>query len=574
MIGNGHRLVSWGMGICLGILCVLGGGTGAKADMAPVNAKTTTLTQAQADPAVWQALQTLAQQQGETLTALAPVNTPEKLTGAQATDTLTVTGATSLEALAWLPRLKTLTLDGCEHVELTGLAAHPSLETLTLVHCAAPDLRPLAACPKLKSLTVTQNGDGLATGAVNLAPLADCARLTSLGLSGVRVTGLEALATAPRLTNLSMEGLQGADVSELAKAAGLKTLRLYGASGDSLATALNGLTRLEGLWLGDCDLTADANAVLWNCTRLKNLGFTGVSGVSADAAGWARLKSLTSLTMEGGALDGLAFLAPMTSTTVVRLTGITVGIAATPCTVDFDKYFLTLTDVPAAETLPMLTAAKRQWNYAALLSNKGEITAEQITALSTMMGLLSLEIQNAAESAFAPECWNGFAGLQQLIVENCGKVSLVPIGALPSLNRLSLVGCRVTGESAIAGVRKLRQLSLTRCDVGDWAFLDGLTCGKSLTTLAIAGCDGLTAANFATRLPMLTDMALEDTAITDLQPLATLVNLQRLYLYGTPVADYAPLIALSALERLGCAQDAVLPELKAQVYRRRFIALP
>ena len=199
------------------------------------------------------------------------------------------------------------------------------------------------------------------------------------------------------------------------------------------------------------------------------------TGRSLKAVFTGKISVWEFVSMEGGALDGLAFLAPMTSTTVVRLTGITAGTAATPCTVDFDKYFLTLTDVPAAETLPMLTAAKRQWNYAALLSNKGEITAEQITALSTMKGLLSLEIRNAAESAFAPECWNGFAGLQQLMVENCEKVSLVPIGALPSLNRLSLVGCRVTGESAIAGVRKLRQLSLTRCNVGDWAFLDGLT---------------------------------------------------------------------------------------------------
>ena len=574
MNGNGRRLISWGMGICLGMVCAFGAGTGAAADAAPENAKTAPCAQAQADPAIWQALQTLAEQQGETLTALVPVNTPEKLTGAQATDTLAVSGAVSLQALAWLPRLKTLTLTACDPLDLTSLAALPSLEALTLTDCATPDLQPLAACPKLKSLTVTQNGESAAMGTVELTPLANCARLNSLRLSGVRITGLDAVATAPRLINLSLEGLQGADVSALANATGVKTLRLYGASGASLATALAGLPKLEGLWLGDCDLTPEANAALWNCTKLKNMGLSRVNGVSADAEGWARLKSLTSLTMDGGALDGLAFLAPMTSTTVVRLTGIAVGETATVCTVDFDKYFLSLSDVPATDTLPILTAAKRQWNYAALLTAKAEVTAEQIAALSSIKGLLSLEAQNVAENAFAPECWNGYAGLQQLMLTHCKAVSLAPIGVLPSLNRLSLTDCGVAGESAIAGARKLRQLSLTGCDVEDWAFLDALTCEKSLTTLAIAGCDGLTAATFVSRLPALTDLALEDTAITDLQPLTKLTNLQRLYLYGTPVADYAPLSALNALQRLGCSKDAALPELTAQIYTRRFVALP
>ena len=250
------------------------------------------------------------------------------------------------------------------------------------------------------------------------------------------------------------------------------------------------------------------------------------------------------------------------------------GKADTVCTVDFDKYFLALTDVPPAETLPMLTATMRQWNYVTLRMQNGQISPEQITALSGIKGLQSLDAQAVAAEAFAPECWNGFAGLQQLKLLGCKAVSLLPIGALPSLNRLALKDCDLNGESAIADMRKLRMLSLTNCAVDDWGFLDELTCGKSLTTVVLAGCDGLRSAAFASRLPALTDLVLEDTAIPELSLLTGLTNLRRLYLYGSPIADYAPLSALGALERLGCSENAVLPKLTAQVVRKRIIALP
>ena len=253
------------------------------AETAAMAATGTALTLSGIDPAVAQALQARAQEQGETLTVLAPTRSPEKLTGAQATETLTVKGATSLTALAWLPRLKTLTLVGCDKLELTGLAAHPALETLTLTDCAATDLTPLAACPKLKTLTLNVSEENPATDAVELAPLAGCARLSTLCLSGVRVTGLETIPALAGLRSLTINGAQGMDVTPLAKATGLTSLWLYGTGGKALATALVGLKRLEGLWLGDGDLTTEACAAIWNCTRLNNLGFSHMNGVSADA---------------------------------------------------------------------------------------------------------------------------------------------------------------------------------------------------------------------------------------------------------------------------------------------------
>lgn len=531
------------------------------------------------DPAIAAALTAYADGLGQPLDALQPLSEKEEASGAQAITSLMLDNKAlpvgDLSTIRYLPKLTNLTLVGGTLTDLEGLANHPTLQSITLKDCPALDLSPLLSCSRLTSITLVWSEGYAGQATYALAPLAGCPRLVSLTLSGKCVDNLAALADMDKLTNLSVEGIAAADVSPIGSLTGLTSLRLYGASGEQVAMAFSGRSaKLTSAYLGDCTLTAEANTAILQHTRLKSLGFEKVEGVDATAGGWANLTALTSLTMDGGTLADLAFLKSYLATTVVKLSDIALGESGTRCTVDFDKYFLKLDHVPSEQAVRMLAGHNRQWNYATLRMTGAQVSAEVIASLAGVKGLLSLDAQAVAPDAFTAENWRGFESLQQLKLLDCQQADLSMVNVLPALNRLALTNCSVTNETAIAGVPKLRGLSLVGCKVADWAFLDGLTCGKNLTTLSIAGCDGPGSLAFVANLPKLTTLAVEDSHATDLTPVATLTALSDLYLYGTPIADYMPLASLANMQWLGCNEGAALPALHCRVENRRFVDVP
>jgi len=531
------------------------------------------------DPAVAAALTACADRLGQPLDALQPLSDTQKVSGAQATTSLTLDDAAlpvgDVSALRYLPKLTSLTVVGGTLTDLEGLADHPALQSITLKDCPALDLSPLASCSRLTSVTLAWSEGYKGQATYDLTPLAGCPRLATLTLSGACVDNLAALADMDTLKTLSVEDVAAADFSPVAALHGLTSLRMYGASGEQVALAFSGHSgRLTSAYVGDCTLTAEANAAIFQLARLKSLGFENVEGVDAAEAGWANLTSLTSLTMDGGTLADLAFLKKYLATTVVKLSDIALGESGTRCTVDFDKYFLKLDGVPSEQMVRMLAGDNRQWNYATLRMANGSVSAAVIASLAGVKGLLSLDVQAVATDAFAPESWRGFKTLQQLKLLDCQQADLSVVKVLPALNRIALTNCAVTHETAIAECSRLRGLSLVGCKVADWAFLDGLTCGRNLTTLSIAGCDGPDSFAFAAGLPKLTTLAVEDGRATDLTPVATLTSLSDLYLYGTPIADYTPLTSLTNLQWLGCNEGAALPDLSCRVENRRFVQVP
>lgn len=531
------------------------------------------------DPAIVAALAAYADSLGLPLSALQPVTEPEETMGAQAIASLTLDNAAlpvrDVSAVRYLPRLTSLTIVGGTLTNLEGLADHPSLQSITLKDCPAIDLSPLASCSRLTSVTLTWSAGYAGRGSYDLSPLAACPRLTTLTLTGRGVDNLAAVVEMDKLTTLSVEAVAVTDYSPIGALSRLTSLRLYGAPGVQVAMAFSGRSRkLASAYLGDCTLTTDANAAILQHTRLKSVGFENVHGVDATAGSWANLTSLTSLTMDGGELNDLAFVSEYLATTVVKLSDIALGESGTRCTVDFDKYFLKLTNVPSEQMVRLLAGDNRQWNYATLRMDNGQVSAGVIESIAGVKGLLSLDVQAVAADAFTATNWRGFESLQQLKLMDCAQADLAMLSVLPALNRLSITNCGVANETAIADMRKLRGLSLVGCKVADWAFLDGLTCGKNLTVLSIAGCGGPDSLAFVAGLPKLTTLSLEDAHATDVTPVAALTALNDLYLYGTPIADYAPLASLANLQWLGCNEDAVLPVLRCRVEHRRFVDVP
>ena len=532
------------------------------------------------DSAVAAALAGYAAQIGEPLTALVRESDPLLVTGAQAITELMLDDAArpvqSVSDLCWLPALTKLTIRGGTLTSLEGLRDHPSLQSLTLIDCPALDLSPLAGCQNLSAVTLAWS-DGFAPGgAYDLAPLAQCPRLGALTLSGACVADVASLPAMKKLTALSVERIAVTDYAPVGQMSWLTNIRLYGATGDQVAAAFAGLgKKLASAYVGDSALTPEANAALLKCTRLKSLGFDHVTGVDSGAEGWPGMTSLTSLWMKGGTLKDLSFLAGLTSDTGVKLTDIALGASGTVCSVDLDKYFLALDSVPAEQAVQVLSGERRRWNYATLRMAQGEADGAVIAALGAVQGLLSLDVRGVANDAFKAECWAGFTSLQQLKLRDCENADLSMLTQLTALKRLELINSGVTGAEAIAGLRRLETLTINTSRMDGWAFLDTLKCGRTLNTLAIAGCGAPESIAFATRLPKLQTLALEDSLVTDLTPLANLSALESVYLYGAPATDYSPLASLAGLKLLACDAGAALPDtLACRVENRRYIAEP
>ena len=532
------------------------------------------------DPAVAAALTAYAGQIGEPLSVLAPVSENAPATGAQAIRTLTLDNAAqpaaSLEALASLPDVETLTVEGGALGSLKGLENHPSLRTLILKDCPALDLTPLTGCSRLSAVTLAWSAGFAGSGAYDLTPLTGCPRLNALTLGGACVTNLAPVAEMTGLQRFSATGLAAAtDFSPVGTLANLAGITLYGATAAQVESAFAGLGRkLASAYLGDCELSPEANAAILKCRKLKSLGFDNVRGVDATAAGWGELDSLLCLEMKGGTLGDLQFLSAYTDTVGVKLTDVTVGEPGTVCTVDFDKYFLRLADVPSAEVVRILSGPKRRWNYATLCASREEIAPEVIAALAGVKGLQALEVQNVAPEAFTAETWRGFDSLRQLKLLDCRGAKLGALSGLSSLSRLILTGCTLAGEDAVSAMRKLSLLSLNACAVSGWGFLNELACARTLETLSIAGCDGPESLAFAARLTNLSTLAVEDAPVTDLTPLSGLSALERLSVYGCPIADFTALAGLPGLKRLNVAEGIRTPGYNGRTDHRRLVGEP
>jgi len=460
---------------------------------------------------------------------------------------------------------ESLTLEGTAGADLTFLSGYPNLRVLTLVDCPAADLSPLRNCKKLKSLTILRQDGTQSETVYDLTPLKNCARLSSLSLSGPCTADLTPLKNLQALSSLTIQSLGIADYTPVTRLS-LGYLSLSGADGEQVAAVFQSAgKKLTSAVIGDCTLTKEACEAILACSRLISLRFENVTGLDTEADAWTKLTSLSALSMRGCELRDLDFLSNYVSTVIVKLDDIRIGDTA--CSVAFDKYFLQTDTVPSAALLDFLTSEGRQWLYATIGMDTGELTGDVIAALADVRTLLSLDAQSVAEAAFDPAYWDGFPKLEQLKITGSGGAALGFLSRLPGLQRLVIADTAITDSEAITGLPALAQLSLTACTADDWAFLNRLS---TLELLAIAGCDGPADLSFTAAIPRLKTLVLEDAPVTSLSALSG-GRLAFVSVYGCPIENYAPLTGLPSLSLLSCNGDAELPQLSCRVVHRRYI---
>lgn len=135
---------------------------------------------------------------------------------------------------------------------------------------------------------------------------------------------------------------------------------------------------------------------------------------------------------------------------------------------------------------------------------------------------------------------------------NTPPLDLRPLETLINLEELSLGNSRISDISPLAELTKLRELYLSHNNIKNIQLLSGLT---ELRTLSI---EGNLITDF-TPLPgtSLIELDLSNTSITDLHPLATLINLEALFLVGNGISDISPLAGLMKLRHLDLSNNKI-----------------
>ncbi len=189
----------------------------------------------------------------------------------------------------------------------------------------------------------------------------------------------------------------------------------------------------------------------------------------------------------------------------------------------------------------------------------------------------------------------GLGDIERLIIAKTGVTSLAALKGMPKLARLDASGTKVTELGPMAAATKLIHLSLTDVQAKDWwslqkltavtqldlsrsnigsaMFLSGMKEMKKLTLQKCGSLKDITGLRFMTQMDTL---RLDDTPITSVQALSTMLDLQVVSLAGTKIGTVAPLANLSDLRSIDLQRTAVtdFDPLSASAHSLHYLGLP
>lgn len=415
---------------------------------------------------------------------------------------------------------------------LRALAASaPALRDVDLWDSAVTDEGVLALAGAARGLTRLDLGSTRVTGEV-LPTVATLAELTHLELYELDVAGgLGPLASHPRLAHLGLGAtdVSAEDLAVLPTLSALRAVELAESTVDDEGLRhVGACAGLESLGLGGTSVSDEGVGHLASLAALRRLylGQTDVGDEGLRVIG--RLGALEHLVLGESRVtdEGLASLAGLRRLTHLELwrTGIGPGGLRALRNVPLSHLSLGGTRVGGGFGLGVAGQA----------------------------GLRTLEIYDT-DTRDADLAELALLSLRNLDLGNTpvGDAGLSHIAGMRTLQRLELGGTRVEDEgvASLVGLVGLRRLGLRETGItsAGLALLAPLTGLRSLHLgLTAVDNDGLSVVR---NMPDLDDLDLRGTAVTDVEPLASLVRLRRLWLSGALVRD------LSALARLGGLQD-------------------
>ena len=227
------------------------------------------------------------------------------------------------------------------------------------------------------------------------------------------------------------------------------------------------------------------------------------------------LTTLTSLSLNGSAINDLVLLQTLTNLTELSLVGTAVNDLV-PLQILTNLTKLTL-DGPAVSDLVFLQA---------------------------LTGLTHLAFSNIRVIDFTPLQY--LTNLTTLFFTNSRVSDLAPLQHLTNLTTLFLGGTAVSDFTHLQHLTNLKYLNLIGAAVSNFPLLQTLT---NLTTLDLS-YTAVSNLTLIQALINLTDLSLSHTAVSDLTPLQNLTRLTTLFLSNTAGDDLTPLSFCSELEYL------------------------
>ena len=190
---------------------------------------------------------------------------------------------------------------------------------------------------------------------------------------------------------------------------------------------------------------------------------------------------------------------------------------------------------------------------AAINLNQLSLSGNQISDLSPIMGLTELKklwLNGNPVSDLSP--LKRLTNLTFLGLDDTHVSDLSPLAGLINLDELGASTPLISDLSPLKGLKNLRVLWFHRTQVSDLSPLAGLTSLEDIAVNQGGIFDAIRRIEDQTGIVINT----EHGNISDLSPLAKLINLRRVWFWGNPITDLSPLAGLTKLEKVDiCGGD-------------------
>ncbi len=177
--------------------------------------------------------------------------------------------------------------------------------------------------------------------------------------------------------------------------------------------------------------------------------------------------------------------------------------------------------------------------------------AESYQELSNLPYLKSLTIEGGTAATL--EGIHSLTALQELTVRNANlrTADLLIVAALPSLEKLTLSGCGLSGIDNLAEAKNLQYLDLSNNAVRDFSALSFMT---ALTYLDLSD-NALTSLNAASGLTGLQTLKVAGNSLTSLSPISGCTSLKELDVSSNSLYSLSGIEKLTALENLNAGDN-------------------
>ena len=463
-----------------------------------------------------------------------------------------------ISAVRGLINLTYLALSNNSISDISAVAGLTNLTELWLYNNSISDIFPVSALTDLTKLALYDNPIS------DISPIAGLTNLTQLLFHNNSISDISAIAA---LTNLTELRLSENSVSDISAVRGLINLTYLGLSNNSISdiSAIAELTDLTELWLYNNSIS-DISPVsaLTNLTKLA-LYNNPISDISPIAG----LTNLTQLLFHNNSISDISAITGLTHLTELWISANSVSdISAVAGLTNLTELYLHGNSISDLSPLVENTGLGNgdlvdvRDNFLNALSINTYIPALQSRGVTVDFHSIVVRPEDITQTVDIPD-----PNLRAAIAKTRGKApdAAITVADLMILIELQARNANISDLTGLEYATNLTHLYLDGEDVeaedrfinsnsvSDLSPLAGLI---DMRLLTLEG-NNITDISVIAGLTNLITLNLGDNNISDISAIAGLTNLQRLGLYGNPISDISSVSGLANLTVLALGINSI-----------------